>query len=696
MQQGKAPFQITEVDDDRAGGISRPFAERTYALSRRSLLLMASSLIMGSVRSIAAASQAGRLSIGLSAPSYYNGFCPFLNWWKQGAPLQITLADGTTLNGKDIWNAGIYLDASTGELAGAVPREVSSLSRIFFTNANSFQQGIGCDYSGEEFSVVWEGSADVRVDLLTSGGTQKNLGPNQVNFRMGQNPNNTSITLAITDRMNPPRKIQIYQTRYARQFSEGEIFNPDWLEVIKQFGVIRCMDWCAVNNSKISDFNQLADFDYCSWGQPFLSSSTVGEFGTKGGVHPEILCRLANRAETPIHVCIPHRATDEFVREYASYFRDHARVEVIYELSNECWNANFNQFGEFLELGDAFWPSDPLRCYKYYGYRSSVCMNIIRDVYGGDSRWRGAMATQTVNPAVTEAILDGVEHWRSSNSEQREAPAIGDLFKGLYVTGYFGDVTTCTQPDMITRSNPGVVRSPNHGYRTGQVVRCFFFSGMIELNQRDVTVKKIDDDSYTIDVDTSDFSAFVSDTRNYAVPSMLFKLMEESRQRNGARPDIFQTPYAYFNQQVSQSLLEGKSEYGYSTTVSIASLRSTLWPAQLLLARANGMTLQQYEGGCHFVGDAYLTGYGGNPQFTEYLLQLGHSRDVAAVYRTMYDGFHKLGGHYPSKYVADGSVSQFGCWAAVRYWPTRANHNSKDTSNPVWRATISANQPIVR
>jgi hypothetical protein len=38
-------------------------------------------------------------------------------------------------------------------------------------------------------------------------------------------------------------------------------------------------------------------------------------------------------------MCIPHRAT--VVASFASYFRDHSDVEIIYELSNEIWNPTF-------------------------------------------------------------------------------------------------------------------------------------------------------------------------------------------------------------------------------------------------------------------------------------------------------------------------------------------------------------------
>jgi hypothetical protein len=633
----------------------------------------------------------GSLLVGLSTPTYYNGFSPFLNWWKQGAPLQIHLAGGATLSGVDVWNAKVYLDPATGELSRPVPRDLISLSRIFFAKTNEFQRGLGCDYSGEEFAIEWEGSADVSVDLLTLGGIQKKVSPNKVTFKMGSDPGNTSITLLVTDSNSPPRNVRVYQNRYANEIKAGQIFNPDWLNVVRQFGCIRCMDWCAVNNSTIADFDKLADFNYCSWGQPFISSAAIDEYGTKGGVHPQILCELANRTGNNIHVCIPHLATDKFIEEFASYFRDHTHAEVTYELSNECWNGRFSQFGDFLARGQSLWPYDPLRGYKYYGYRAAECMNIIRGIYGNTTKWRGALATQTVNPSVTLAILNGVQFWRSKRPKR---PVVSELFKSLCVTGYFGDVTTCSQPESISQSHPAIVKSPRHEYETGQLLKCFFSSGMIQLNQREVTVDKIDDDTYSIDVDTTGFNSFTGDTRNYVAPASIFKLMEDSKTRNAQDRTSFPAPHTYFSQQVSLSMINGTSPSGFTTDVSVAALRTKFWPAQLSLAHANGLILQQYEGGSHLVGDAYLTGYGGNEQYTEFLLQHGHSREIAAVYSAMYDSFREIGGQYPCKHVADGTVSQYGTWAAIRYWPTLANRGSKDTDNPVWQATMAANRSM--
>ena len=58
------------------------------------------------------------------------------------------------------------------------------------------------------------------------------------------------------------------------------------------------------DNDTISEFSQLADKSYFAWGQLFNSPTKNGEFGSKGGMHPELICELANLTGCNVHVCI--------------------------------------------------------------------------------------------------------------------------------------------------------------------------------------------------------------------------------------------------------------------------------------------------------------------------------------------------------------------------------------------------------
>lgn len=63
----------------------------------------------------------------------------------------------------------------------------------------------------------------------------------------------------------------------------------------------------------------------------------------------------------------------------------------------------------------------------------------------------------------------------------------------------------------ITRANPGVVTAPFHALTDGQEVYFAGISGMTELNGRVAFVTVIDDDNFSINIDTTEFTAFTAD-----------------------------------------------------------------------------------------------------------------------------------------------------------------------------------------
>ena len=63
----------------------------------------------------------------------------------------------------------------------------------------------------------------------------------------------------------------------------------------------------------------------------------------------------------------------------------------------------------------------------------------------------------------------------------------------------------------ITRANPGIVTAPYHGLATGDEVYLSGIEGMTQINGRVFTVTVIDDDNFSIGIDTSGYDAFASD-----------------------------------------------------------------------------------------------------------------------------------------------------------------------------------------
>ena len=661
-------------------------------LNRRQLLLASATGIALTAQSppenLNSQSVAGgkrRLNLGLSGVAYYIGFCPFLNWQKMASTPVLNRSAKENISGRAAFDAG-YFDPVTGEIANPAPPDLQKADCIFYAAPGGGNLAGGYNFSGMRWTIEWDGSAVCVINGLTRGGSQSINNKRAFGtFTFGENPGNTWTTFTITNRNDPPRNIRIYQSRYTANVAAGETFNPDWLAQIQTFGVLRLMGWMSTNGDATTDFTQVADENYFRWGTGLTETS---DFGPKGGAPLSLLCKLANLTRCNIHVNIPHRATDKFVKSFAEHFRDHLDpgIVVTFEYSNECWNFAFEQTRYCLTQGSSIWgTADGARYAKWYGYRSAQCMKIIHDAFLNRSRWRGCLATQTVNTNVTTSALIGISHYRTQNSSNAKPLAISDLFNEIAVTGYFGDVQPSCHLGDVTRSNPAMVTSPGHGYSNGQRLKLFAATGMTELNNTFVIVANSTKDTYELrGVDSTSYKPFARDNRNYAHPAAIFELMDASSKLVATDPRNYPTKYTHFNNVVATSCLNGQ-EAAFRTNVSVASLREKYWPAQKAIADANGLELTQYEGGLHFVGDAYLSGFGGQPEFNEYLFALGYSVQIGAVYAAMYEAFFKAGGRYPSKFVEGGFSSQFGTWAGLRFIPG-------DEGNPVWIATRRANE----
>jgi hypothetical protein len=124
------------------------------------------------------------------------------------------------------------------------------------------------------------------------------------------------------------------------------------------------------------------------------------------------------------------------IAPFAAHFRDNMAATLVtyFEFGNEIWNFLFNAphwLGA--QAREKFGRDDNNRM---GGYLAAHCMKVIRDTYtiAGRYKWRGVLATQTVNIGVTNAMLAGVKQYIEENAPSLK---VTDLFNDLAVTGYF-------------------------------------------------------------------------------------------------------------------------------------------------------------------------------------------------------------------------------------------------------------------
>lgn len=133
---------------------------------------------------------------------------------------------GGSIANKAAWDAGVYLDPSTGNLINPVPSDVVSITKTFFSKPEAGTWLSALDYSGETWFAEWDGTATCSINGASS---QTTVNPNKISFTFGANPSLGSATFTVTDRNDPPRNFRIYQARYATNMASGERFNPTGL-----------------------------------------------------------------------------------------------------------------------------------------------------------------------------------------------------------------------------------------------------------------------------------------------------------------------------------------------------------------------------------------------------------------------------------------------------------------------------------
>jgi len=160
-------------------------------------------------------------------------------------------------------------------------------------------------------------------------------------------------------------------------------------------------------------------------------------FGPKGssGVPWETMIELANTVGRDMWICVPHQATNDYVTQLATLFKQqlNSNLNLYVEYSNEVWNWQFQQatwnlntaVDEVQNGGDPSHLNYDMCNNKYYwGYRRVAqrlreIIQIFGNVWGENQinqRVRGVLAGQVANPIVVELGLEYTEKvWGSPN-----------------------------------------------------------------------------------------------------------------------------------------------------------------------------------------------------------------------------------------------------------------------------------------
>ncbi len=173
----------------------------------------------------------------------------------------------------------------------------------------------------------------------------------------------------------------------------SEIFLRRW----QGFNTFRFMDWMETNGSKQREWSDRPKPDDATW--------------TVKGIPVEVMVDLCNRLKVNPWFCVPHEASDDYVRRFAELVKQRLdpALRVYVEYSNEVWNNIFTQNryaqeqARALGLGPANRPWEGAAL--FHGKRSMEIFRLWEQAFGGRDRLVRVVAWQA---ASSEYWTDGM------------------------------------------------------------------------------------------------------------------------------------------------------------------------------------------------------------------------------------------------------------------------------------------------
>lgn len=268
------------------------------------------------------------------------------------------------------------------------------------------------------YRLIASGSGQIRLWGAAEGTFQC-----PVDVLVPVNSENGGIALEIERSVenDPVRDIRFIMPGYHNNYEE-QVFHSDFLDFVEDFQVLRFMDWMKTNHSPVEH-----------WSDRALTTHYTQTLGN--GISYEYIVDLCNRMQKDAWICIPHRATDDFLYQMATFFRDQldAELKIYLEYSNEVWNGIFAQNQYAQQQGAALgYPGQPWeQGWQYYVKRTHDIFNIFEEVFEDDDRLVKVLSGQSANSWLNNRLLEySLEDSYNPNQNKADAFGIAPYFGG--------------------------------------------------------------------------------------------------------------------------------------------------------------------------------------------------------------------------------------------------------------------------
>jgi hypothetical protein len=377
--------------------------------------------VSGGARAATTFNAQSAMGINLAAVNYYASEQPFIN--------SFVTSEQWITHSEAAWDTKeekyLNLDANGWPITlksinEPTTQQFNSLGVLFLLGMPNTPNGI---YPAGQYIVMYDGKGKLSYGL-DAVLVRRSPGRDVINVT----PSNKGIDLRIveTDPHNYLCNIKVITAANEAAAKAGQIFNPAFLRLIRNFRALRFMDWFLTNGSTLS-----------SWTDRPIP--TTAFFGTSKGVPIEIAVQLANAVSADAWMNVPVMADDNFIRQMATLVHSQlgSTQKIYVELSNEVWNSSFSQSKYAVDRGKALWPTrssidgDYEYDREWFGMRTAQMCDIWRSVWGSDPRLVCVLGAQAAwSFSATEALK--CPYWTQG------APCSGHAIDAVAIAPYMG------------------------------------------------------------------------------------------------------------------------------------------------------------------------------------------------------------------------------------------------------------------
>jgi len=360
------------------------------------------------------------VGINLGGVSYYSTEIVFVDLFKHSQPWK------SQEPGKPYGQGG-RLDLTPDGWVRSLAEGGHFADSIILSSINDrYQPGV--------YTCLYDGQREIKFAHGISVVEEK---PNRIKVEVRPEQNLLSLRITKTNPDDPIRNIRFILPGFEDTYDK-QPFHPDFLKRWEKFKVIRFMDWQRTNDSRQTNWSD----------RPTPKVQTQGD---SEGVALEYMIKLSNTLNADPWFCMPHLATDDYIREFAKMVKEQLNPDLsgkIYvEYSNECWNGIFEQAryckdkGKQLGLSD----NDFQAQLRFYSRRSLQIFKIWEEVFGSTKQLVRVLAAQSANPWTGIQVMDFEDAYKNADA--------------LAIAPYFGHAlgSPKTQNEVVKMSTDQVL-----------------------------------------------------------------------------------------------------------------------------------------------------------------------------------------------------------------------------------------------